>query len=93
MNIKRRLVPVLFSAGLLGSLAHAESVAPPDPVTASFQRLLGHQPTRTAPAVPPGFAADPLRSSLSAVLWEKPGPSFHVLANSTPVSPPTRPKD
>lgn len=83
MNVKKCLVPLLFG-GLLAAAAHAEPVATPDPLLASFQRLLDHQPAQSAPAVPPGLGADPLRNSVSLVLWEKPERSFHLLAKLGP---------
>jgi len=86
MNVKKSLVPLLLG-GLLASVAHAEPVANPDPLLASFQRLLDHQPAQSAPAVPPGLGADPLRSSVSLVLWQKQERSFHIMANLGPVAP------
>lgn len=83
MNVKKCLVPLLFG-GLLAAAAHAEPAAQPDPLLASFQRLLDHQPAQSAPAVPPGLGADPLRDSVSLVLWEKQERSFHLLANLSP---------
>lgn len=83
MNVKKCLVPLLFG-GLLAAAAHAEPAAQPDPLLASFQRLLDHQPAQSAPTVPPGLGADPLRNSVSLVLWEKQERSFHLLANLSP---------
>lgn len=83
MNVKKCLVPLLLG-GLLAAAAHAEPAAQPDPLLASFQRLLDHQPAQSAPAVPPGLGADPLRGSVSLVLWEKQERSFHLLANLSP---------
>lgn len=83
MNVKKCLVPLLFG-GLLAAAAHAEPAAQPDPLLASFQRLLDHQPAQSTPAVPPGLGADPLRNSVSLVLWEKQERSFHLLANLSP---------
>lgn len=90
MNIKKCLT-LLLLGGLLASAAHAEPVTKPDPVLASFQRLLDHQPGRTAPAVPPGLGTDPLRSSVSLVLWDKQERSFHILANLEPAAPHSAP--
>ena len=87
MNIKKCLAPLLLG-GLLAAAAHAEPVAKPDPLLASFQRLLDHQPAQSVPAVPPGLGADPLRNSVSLVLWEKQERSFHLLANLDPNSGP-----
>lgn len=83
MNVKKCLVPLLLG-GLLAAAAHAEPAAQPDPLLASFQRLLDHPPAQSAPAVPPGLGADPLRNSVSVVLWEKQERSFHLLANLGP---------
>ncbi|MDZ4252449.1 MAG: hypothetical protein U1A72_07725 [Sulfuritalea sp.] len=77
MNVKKYLVPLLLG-GLFTAAAHAEPVAKPDPLLASFQRLLDHQPAQSAPAVPSGLGADPLRNSVSLVLWETLEPSFHM---------------
>lgn len=88
MNVKKSLMPLLLG-GLLASVAHAEPVAKPDPLLASFQRLLDHQPAQSTPAVPPGLGTDPLRNSVSLVLWEKQEPSFHIMANLGPTAPPS----
>lgn len=69
----------LALAASVCSAAHAELAVPADPIAASFQRLLDHPPSGTAPAAPDG-AADPLRSTVSAVLWEAQPPSFHLPA-------------
>lgn len=80
MKLKNPL-SALFLAGLLGSTVHAEPAAKHDPLRASFQRLLDHQPGSGAPAVPPNQGTDPLRRSVSLVVWEKQGPSYHIAAN------------
>lgn len=84
MNVKKSL---LLLGGLLATVAHAEPTAKPDPLLASFQRLLDHQPAHSAPAVPPGLGTDPLRRSVNLVLWKKQESSFHVMANLGPVAP------
>ena len=86
MKITRLMIPALIFAGSLGSAAHAESAVSADPVLASFQRLLAHQPGQTPATLPANLGADPLRASISVVLWEKRETSFHLLADSTPVS-------
>ena len=86
MNVKKCLMPLLFG-GLLAAAVHAEPVATPDPLLASFQRLLDHQPAQSTPAVPPGLGADPLRNSVSLVLWEKPERSFHMAKLGPNLSP------
>lgn len=86
MNVKKSLVPLLL-VGLLASVAHAEPATNPDPLLASFQRLLDHSPAHSAPAVPPGLGTDPLRSNVNLVLWEKQEPSFHIMANLGSVAP------
>jgi hypothetical protein len=80
MDIKRTLVAVAACAliGSAGSSAYACDQAPKDQVAASFQRMLDHEPSRTAPAVPAGTAADPLRTAVSAVLWLTEPPAFHL---------------
>lgn len=90
MNVKKSLMPLLLGA-LFASVADAEPVAKPDPLLASFQRLLDHQPAQSTPAVPPGLGTDPLRNSVSLVLWEKQGSSFHIMANLGPVAPHSTP--
>lgn len=90
MNVKQSLVPLLLGA-LFASVADAEPVAKTDPLLASFQRLLDHQPAQSAPAVPPGLGADPLRGSVNLVLWEKQERSFHIMANLGPVAPHSAP--
>lgn len=87
MNVKKCLLPLLLG-GLLAAAAQAEPVAKPDSLLTSFQRLLDHQPAQSAPAVPSGLGADPLRNSVSLVLWEKQERSFHLLANLDPNSGP-----
>lgn len=87
MNIRRLMLPALILAGSLSSTVQAESFASAasiDPVSASFQRLLAHEPVRSAPVVPPALGDDPLRGSLCAVLWEKQGPSFHIPQRPAP---------
>jgi hypothetical protein len=83
MYIKRIILPALTLAlvGSVCSAAHAGAPAPQDQIAASFQRLLDHEPSRTAPAVPAGMAADPLRAAVSTVLWGTQPASFHLPAN------------
>ncbi|WP_420477014.1 hypothetical protein [Noviherbaspirillum sp. ST9] len=52
----------------------------PDPVIASFDRLLNHPATFIASTgkTLPKADADPLRDSVNAVLWEQ--PSYHLPA-------------
>ncbi len=83
MNVKKFLLPLLLGS-LTAAAAHAEPVAQPDSLLASFQRLLDHQPAQSTQAVPPGLGADPLRNSVSLVLWDKQERSFHLLANLDP---------
>lgn len=86
MKLKNPL-SALFLAGLLGSAVHAEPAAKHDPLRASFQRLLDHQPGSRAPVVPPDQGMDPLRRGVSLVVWEKQGPSYHIAANRGSAAP------
>lgn len=91
MNVKKSLVSLLLGS-LLASVAHAEPVAKPEPLLASFLRMLDHQPAHSAPAVPPSLGTDPLRNSVSLVLWEKQESSFHIMAKLGPVAPHSMPR-
>lgn len=84
--MNRKLAALAVATAGFASLAVAGPPAAADPVAASFQRLLDHTPVTTAPAVPPGTAADPLRQAISAVLWDKQPSSYHA-ALQAPASP------
>lgn len=66
---------VAFASSPLGL---AQPPAQSDQVVASFQRMFAHEPTPTAPRPALNQEADPLRTVISAVLWEKQPTSFHV---------------
>lgn len=86
MNIKRFALPALAVAlaGFVAPAVHAGPAAPADQVAASFQRLLGHEASRTVPATPPDAGEDPLRAAISAVIWQSQPTSFHAAAQPRP---------
>jgi hypothetical protein len=93
MNIKQLVMPAIILAGAACSAAHAGPVEPSDQVAASFQRLLDHEPARTTPAVPQAKVADPLRASISAVLWAEQAASVHTRAGFGQLSARLEPKN
>lgn len=92
MNIKPFVFSVVALMGASAPISYAAPASTTDQVAASFDRLLNHTPTGTAPAVPAALAADadPLRSSLNVVLWEK--PSYHLPAKYAVLSPQSKSK-
>lgn len=93
MNIKQLVMPAIILAGAACSAAHAVPAEPADQVAASFQRLFDHEPVRTTPAVPQTNVADPLRASISAVLWAGQAASIHTRAGVGQLSARLAPKD
>jgi hypothetical protein len=85
-----KLKPLVFSVIALGASAAIAQAAPAaaatDQVAASFDRLLNHAPTLTVAAVPATLTADadPLRASVSVVLWDS--PSYHLPVKSAQLS-------
>ena len=51
-------------ARMLDQPPGARMVLSKDPVTASFQRMLNHEPNRVAPPIPASFERDPLIEAL-----------------------------
>ena len=81
MNLKpfAFVLPVVALMGASAAIAQAAPAAEAtDQIVASFDRLLNHVPTGTAASVPATLTADadPLRFSVSAVLWDS--PSYHL---------------
>ena len=58
-----------------------------DSVSASFERMLAHEPTTESPPAPKSASEDPLRKAISAVLWQSQSPSYHVASHKTPIGP------
>lgn len=88
MNFKHLLLKS-FTCALIGSAlssAQAEPAPSTDPVADSFRRLLDHRPADIVPAVPSGIGADPLRVSISSVLWETQALSFHQPSRYAPLA-------
>lgn len=73
----RQLSLATACAGL-ALTALADAPAQPDPVAASFERMLNHPPLSTSPVVPQATPADPLRKAVLEALWDKQELSFHV---------------
>ena len=87
MNLKPFAFSVIALMGASAPIAHAAPAGgAPDQVAASFDRLLNHAPTGAAATVPATLTvdADPLRSSVSAVLWD--APSYHLPVKSAQLS-------
>lgn len=93
MNIKQIMLPAIILAGVTCTAAHAGPAEPSDQVMASFQRLLDHEPARTTPAVPPSNVTDPLRASITEVLWARQAPAIHTKANFERLSARSQPKN
>lgn len=53
------------------------AATPDDPLAASFQRMLGHEPTAGALQAAGAAAADPLATLLAARLWPQPPGGRH----------------
>lgn len=87
MNITRLMTPTLIAVATLCSVAHAAPALADDPVTASFQRMLAHQPGPSAAIVPNSLGEDPLRVGVNAVFWEKQQPSVHLAGNTIGIAP------
>lgn len=93
MNITKFTLSTLIATASLCAAAHAGPAAPADPVVASFQRMLAHEPGQTVPVRPVSLMDDPLRVCVSEVLWEKQEPSFHLAQNAIAASPRPSPQN
>lgn len=77
----------------LAALACGASAAPPladDQVVASFQRMLDHEPTPTAPislAALERQGNDPLIGAVNLALWEQDPPQYHLAPQASASQP------
>lgn len=59
---------MLCALAILATAVPASATAP-DPVLASFERLLDHRPSAVPAPAPAGFPADPLVAAVREALW------------------------
>ena len=70
--MRTRFTPLCLGIALAFPFAAAAAApAGDDQIAASFERMLNHVPTATAPAAPTARDDDPLHIHLAAVLWER----------------------
>lgn len=80
MHIKRLGGRTLALFGVVLALGQAGAAAAEDQVMVSFQRMLAHEASQAAPEAPRSMGDDPLRTAVSAVLWQIQPRSFHLAA-------------
>lgn len=71
MKYRTIALPLLISALVISAPTHAEPNIATDPVTASFQRMLGHQPPAADYRYVTESGNDPLLTHLAAALHQK----------------------
>ncbi len=84
--------PEGMRSSLPATLALAE-----DPIRASFERMLTHEPNWVTPPLPAGFEQDPLIEAIFRPLWRNPNggrraPASRFAADSVPFSDTGRPE-
>ncbi len=79
----------------IASLAFGTAFAAPpqgeDPILASFERMLNHEPTPTAPidlAKLDRQGVDPLMAAVNEQLWQRDPPQYHIPLTASLPTPP-----
>ncbi len=74
-------IAAALAATAVAATAFAAPPAQEDPLAASFERMLDHEPTPTAPidlAALARLGVDPLHEAVHAALWQMEPASFHL---------------